>query len=43
LRTTFDEVELRQAGTDFVLNTCADVSLAHNVGALTPCLYGSSS
>jgi mannitol-1-/sugar-/sorbitol-6-phosphatase len=42
LRTTFGEVELRQAGADFVLNTCADVRIARTAGELTLCLNGSS-
>lgn len=39
-RTTVEEAELRRAGADFVLNTCADVSIAHNAGGLTLILNG---
>ena len=34
-RTTVEESELRSAGADFVLDNCADVSVAHNPGGLT--------
>src|ERR1017187_9546671 len=34
-RTTVEEAELRRAGADFILNNCADVSVAHNSEGLT--------
>lgn len=33
-RTTVEEAGLRSAGADFVLNNCADISLAHNGAGL---------
>ena len=39
-RTTVDEAELRRAGADFILNNCADVSVAHNAEGLTLILNG---
>jgi sugar-phosphatase len=39
-RTTVEEAELRRAGADFVLNNCADVSVAHNAEGLTLILNG---
>ena len=35
LRTTFAEKDLREAGADFVLNSCADVSATPSPGGLT--------
>ena len=34
LRTTFPEAELRAAGADFVVNTCADLSVTESDGSL---------
>jgi sugar-phosphatase len=34
-RTTVEEAELRRAGADFILNNCADVSVARNSEGLT--------
>jgi sugar-phosphatase len=34
-RTTVEEAELRRAGADFILNNCADVSVAHHFEGLT--------
>jgi len=34
LRTTFPEAELRTAGADFVVNTCADLSVTESDGSL---------
>jgi sugar-phosphatase len=34
LRTTFPEAELRQAGADFILNSCADISAAEGADHL---------
>jgi len=34
LRTTFPEAELRAAGADFVVNTCADLSVTETDGSL---------
>jgi mannitol-1-/sugar-/sorbitol-6-phosphatase len=39
-RTTVVEAELRRAGADFILNNCADVSVAHNAEGLTLILHG---
>lgn len=39
-RTTVEEAELRRAGADFILNNCADVSVAQNAGGLTLILNG---
>jgi mannitol-1-/sugar-/sorbitol-6-phosphatase len=39
-RTTVEEAELRRAGADFILNNCADVSVAHNTEGLTLILNG---
>ena len=39
-RTTVEEAELRRAGADFILNNCADVSVAHNAEGLTLILNG---
>jgi len=39
-RTTVEEAELRSAGADFVLNNCADVSVAHDAEGLTLILNG---
>jgi beta-phosphoglucomutase-like phosphatase (HAD superfamily) len=34
LRTTFPEAQLRAAGADFVVNSCADISVAESAGSL---------
>ncbi len=39
-RTTVEEAELRRAGADFILNNCAEVSVAHNAEGLTLILHG---
>jgi len=39
-RTTVEEAELRRAGADFILNNCADVSVALNAEGLTLILNG---
>ncbi len=39
-RTTVEEAELRRAGADFILNNCADVSVALNAEGLTLILDG---
>jgi len=39
-RTTVEEAELRRAGADFILNNCADVSVARNAEGLTLILNG---
>lgn len=40
VRTTCEEADLRSAGADFVVNNCADISLAHNNAGLTLRLNG---
>jgi len=40
-RTTVEETELRRAGADFVLNNCADISVAPNPEGLSLILNGS--
>ena len=35
LRTTFSEAELRAAGANFVVNSCADISVTESAGSLT--------
>ena len=39
-RTTVEEAELRRAGADFILNNCADVSVAPKAEGLTLILNG---